>query len=133
MRVIPSICTFCGVGCGIGLRVENGRVIGVEPQLGHPVSQGQLCSKGWSSSFAIDSSNRLTDPLIKEHGRFRRASWDEALELVAEAFRTTWEHVFHSVEMAVTWGRDHCDLTGITAIGIDEIQWQRGHQNPTLA
>ena len=88
MRVIPSICTFCGVGCGIGLRVENGRVIGVEPQLGHPVSQGQLCSKGWSSSFAIDSANRLTDPLIKEHGRFRRASWDEALELVAEAFRT---------------------------------------------
>src|SRR3990167_2051518 len=93
MRVIPSICTFCGVGCGIGLRVENGRVIGVEPQLGHPVSQGQLCSKGWSSSFAIDSANRLTDPLIKEHGRFRRASWDEALELVAEAFRTALDEV----------------------------------------
>jgi len=34
MRVIPSICTFCGVGCGIGLRVQDGRVIGVEPQPG---------------------------------------------------------------------------------------------------
>ncbi|SDG39506.1 formate dehydrogenase major subunit [Pseudomonas benzenivorans] len=88
MHVIPSICTFCGVGCGIGLRVQDGRVIGVEPQPGHPVSQGQLCSKGWSSSFAIDPANRLTDPLIKEHGRFRRASWDEALGRVAEAFRT---------------------------------------------
>ncbi len=58
----------------------------------------------------------------------KHLSWAE----VAEAFRTTWEHVFHSVEMAVTWGRDHCDLTGITAIGIDEIQWQRGHKYLTL-
>ena len=87
MRVIPSICTFCGVGCGIGLRVEEGRVIGVEPQPGHPVSQGQLCSKGWSGSFAIDPGNRLTTPLIKEHGQFRRASWDEALQRVADEFR----------------------------------------------
>jgi hypothetical protein len=58
----------------------------------------------------------------------KRLSWTE----VAEAFRTTWEHVFHSVEMAVAWGRDHCDLTGITAIGIDEIQWQRGHKYQRL-
>ena len=58
----------------------------------------------------------------------KRLSWKE----VAEAFRTTWDHVFHSVEMAVTWGRDHRDLSGIKAIGIDEIQWQRGHKYLTL-
>lgn len=58
----------------------------------------------------------------------KRMSWTE----VAEAFRTTWEHVFRSVEMAVTWGREHLDLTGITAIGIDELQWQRGHAYLTL-
>jgi len=55
-------------------------------------------------------------------------SWKE----VAEAFRTTWDHVFCSVERAVAWGREHQDLTGIEAIGIDEIQWQRGHQYLTL-
>ena len=87
MRVVPSICTFCGVGCGLGLRVEDGRVIGVEPQPGHPVSQGQLCAKGWSSSFAIDPQGRLTQPLIKEHGQFRPASWDEALGLVADGLQ----------------------------------------------
>ncbi len=58
----------------------------------------------------------------------RRLSWKE----VAEAFRTTWDHVFCSVEMAVTWGRAHRDLSGIEAIGIDEIQWQRGHKYLTL-
>lgn len=87
MQVVPSVCTFCGVGCGIGLRVEDDRVVGVEPQPGHPVSQGQLCSKGWSTSFAIDPADRLTRPLIREGAGFRPASWDEALERVAGAFR----------------------------------------------
>lgn len=58
----------------------------------------------------------------------RRLSWKE----VADAFRTSWDHVFHSVEMAVGWGRKHQDLSGIKAIGIDEIQWQRGHKYLTL-
>jgi transposase len=61
-------------------------------------------------------------------GWARRLSWKE----VAEAFRTTWDHVFCSVEMAVTWGQAHRDLSGIEAIGIDEIQWQRGHKYLTL-
>jgi len=34
--------------------------------------------------------------------------------------------------MAVAWGRAHQDLTGITALGIDEIQWHRGHHYLTL-
>ncbi len=61
-------------------------------------------------------------------GWARRLSWKE----VAEAFRTTWDHVFCSVERAVSWGRAHQDLSGIEAIGIDEIQWQRGHRYLTL-
>jgi transposase len=51
---------------------------------------------------------------------------------VAGAFRTTWDHVFRSVEMAVNWGRAHRDLSGIAAIGVDEIAWQRGHNYLTL-
>ncbi|MCP4992621.1 MAG: ISL3 family transposase [Gammaproteobacteria bacterium] len=58
----------------------------------------------------------------------RRLSWKE----VAEAFRTTWDHVFCSVEQAVIWGREHQDLLGVKAIGVDEIAWQRGHRYLTL-
>ncbi len=61
-------------------------------------------------------------------GWAKRLSWSE----VAGAFRTTWDHVFSSVEMAVTWGRAHQDLSGIEAIGVDEIAWQRGHKYLTL-
>ena len=58
----------------------------------------------------------------------KRLSWRE----VAQVFRTSWDQVFRAVDMAVTWGRAHADLTGIGAIGIDEIQWQRGHRYLTL-
>lgn len=71
--------------------------------------------------------------LTKTYGWFlakwaQRLSWKE----VAEVFWTTWENVFRSVEMAVSWGREHMDLDGIGAIGVDEIQWQRGHRYLTL-
>lgn len=58
----------------------------------------------------------------------KRLSWKE----VSEIFRTTWEKVFRSVQMAVEWGQEHRDLTGIESIGVDEIQWQRGHKYLTL-
>ena len=54
----------------------------------------------------------------------KRLNWTE----VAAAFRTTWDHVFDAGEMAGAWGRHHQDLTGITALGLDELQWRRGHQ-----
>src|SRR6266849_4055548 len=58
----------------------------------------------------------------------KRLSWRE----VAQVFDTSWDQVFRAVAMAVAWGRAHVDLRGIAAIGIDEIQWQRGHHYLTL-
>ena len=58
----------------------------------------------------------------------KRLSWKE----VAVVFQTSWDNVFHAVEMAVDWGRAQRDLGGITAIGVDEVQWQRGHRYLTL-
>jgi transposase len=58
----------------------------------------------------------------------KRLSWDE----VACIFHTTWRSVFESVKHAVWWGILHRDLDRIDAIGVDEIQWQRGHHYLTL-
>ncbi len=58
----------------------------------------------------------------------KRLSWQE----VARVFGTTWEHVFRSVNHAVSWGLTHRDLDDVEAIGVDEIQWQRGHKYLTL-
>jgi len=54
----------------------------------------------------------------------KRMSWKE----VAEIFHTSWEKVYRSVEWIVEWGLAHRDLSGITAIGIDELLWRKGHQ-----
>nr|VFK46598.1 MAG: Transposase [Candidatus Kentron sp. TC] len=51
---------------------------------------------------------------------------------MAVAFHTTWDHVFSSVEMAVVRGREHRELSGIEAIGVDEIQWRWGHRHLPL-
>ena len=77
----------------------------------------------------VAGKHRLTDTYAWFlAGWAKRLSWQD----VAEAFRTTWDHVFSSVERAVAWGRVHQDLSGVTAIGVDEIAWQRGHRYLTL-
>jgi len=58
----------------------------------------------------------------------RRLSWKET----AEAFRTSWEKVFNAVEHVVTWGLEHRTLGRIDAIGVDEIQYAKGHKYLTL-
>jgi len=58
----------------------------------------------------------------------RKVSWKET----AQAFHTTWEKVFHAVEYVVQWGLEHRQLDHIRAIGVDEIQYGRGHQYLTL-
>lgn len=58
----------------------------------------------------------------------KRMSWKE----VAEAFCVSWDRVYEAVKHAVSWGLAHRDLSGIEAIGVDEVQWHRGHQYQTV-
>jgi transposase len=58
----------------------------------------------------------------------RRLSWKET----AEAFHTSWDKVFDAVEHVVTWGLEHRTLGQIDAIGVDEIQYAKGHKYLTL-
>ena len=57
-----------------------------------------------------------------------RMSWKE----VSIAFRISWDYVFEAVKHAVSWGLEHRSLEGIEAIGIDEVQWHRGHKYQTV-
>lgn len=58
----------------------------------------------------------------------RRMSWQE----VSDAFRVSWDRVFEAVKHAVYWGLVHRDLEHIRSIGVDEVQWQRGHKYQTV-
>lgn len=58
----------------------------------------------------------------------KKLSWKD----VAVSFRTSWEKVFQAVEYIVEWGLEHRDLSGVTAIGVDEIAWRKGHNYLTM-
>ena len=87
MPKIPTICPFCGCGCGLYLVTENDRVVGVEPSPGNLVNKGKLCVKGWISYEFIHSPKRLTKPLLRKNGVLTESTWDEALSLAAGRLR----------------------------------------------
>jgi assimilatory nitrate reductase catalytic subunit len=86
-RVVPTHCPYCAVQCGMNLLVENEKVVGFEPRYDFPVNEGRLCPKGVTAYLQVHHPDRLKYPLIKRNGNFERASWDEALDLVAARFK----------------------------------------------
>jgi transposase len=58
----------------------------------------------------------------------KKMSWSD----VAVSFFTSWNSVYRSIEMAVEWGRQRMDISGIKSVGVDEIQWRDGHKYLTL-
>lgn len=83
VREVNTICGFCGVGCGLSLRVEDGVIQKVTGQKENPSSKGEACIKGREGWRHLYSEKRLTTPLIRKNGELVPASWDEALDLVA--------------------------------------------------
>ncbi len=82
---VESICPYCGCGCNITLHVARNEVIRVSSRP-ESLNEGWLCVKGRFGFRFNSSPDRLKHPLIKRNGRFEEASWDEALDYVAERF-----------------------------------------------
>lgn len=83
-RIVPSVCSYCGTGCGILYEVIDGKIAGILPMKTHPVNEGRLCIKGWNLHEYIGSFMRLNQSLVKAFGRFLKTDWDEAIQLTAE-------------------------------------------------
>jgi predicted molibdopterin-dependent oxidoreductase YjgC len=73
------------------LEVSAGRLVGVLPQKGHPVSDGTLCVKGWAAHEFVESPRRLTRPLVRGGGKREAVPVEEALSIVADRLRDTVE------------------------------------------
>lgn len=84
---IKSVCGFCGVGCSMTLQVRSNKLIRTLPELGLGINNGILCSLGRFGYDYVQSSERLTKPLIRKDGKLEEASWDDALTMVAERLR----------------------------------------------
>ena len=84
---ISSMCEMCVWRCGIIAKIKDGRVVKLDGNPDHPHSRGKLCPRGQSGLMNTYDPDRVMTPLIRVgnrgEGLFRKASWDEALDLVA--------------------------------------------------
>lgn len=84
-----ATCRFCGTGCGVMVAVKNGRVVAVAGDEKNPVNKGLLCVKGYHVPAILYGSDRLKKPLIRSGNQMREASWNDALDLIAERLTAT--------------------------------------------
>jgi len=86
-KTVKTHCCFCGVQCGIQLKVKNNQVVGFEPWEEFPVNRGMLCPKGVKRYLQGGHPDRLLSPLVRTEKGFQPTTWDKSLDLVAEKIR----------------------------------------------
>ena len=82
------MCEMCVWRCGVLAKVKDGRVVKLEGNPDHPHSLGKLCPRGQAGLMNTYDPDRVLTPLVRVgkrgEGKFRKASWDEALDIVAK-------------------------------------------------
>lgn len=86
-----TICPYCAVGCGMVVSTKDGKVVHIEGDAAHPISEGGLCSKGSSLLGTINSPARVTRPRYRAPGasRWTEVGWDWALDRIAKLTKKT--------------------------------------------
>ncbi len=99
-REVKTVCSYCGVGCGLYLGVRGNRLVSARGDTDSPVNQGSLCVKGRFGHGYVNHSDRLTTPLVRRDGELVEATWDEALDRVAAEFSCCKGEKFASLSSA---------------------------------
>jgi assimilatory nitrate reductase catalytic subunit len=82
-RLVKTHCSFCGMQCGIQLKVRDNTVVGFEPWEEFPFNRGMLCPKGVKRYLQAVHPDRLLHPLVRTADGFREVTYDQALDLTA--------------------------------------------------
>ncbi|MEA2476160.1 MAG: NADH-quinone oxidoreductase subunit [Actinomycetota bacterium] len=83
----PSVCSYCSVGCPITNETRNGKLVRCQALPNEHVNDFWICDKGRFGYHHVDSSDRITTPLLRDGDRFRHAQWSEALDVAAEKLK----------------------------------------------
>ena len=85
-----GVCRFCGTGCGVMIGLKDNKVVDVKGD-DEAHNRGRLCIKGLATRDILYSEGRALYPMIRKDGELRRASWDEAMTLIARRFKQAIE------------------------------------------
>ena len=86
-----TICSYCGVGCGIIVKKSRNNKLTVSGDVDHPVNRGMLCSKGMNLNYAMQNGgDRLLFPQMRgnRHHPLERVSWSAAMNRAAAVFKS---------------------------------------------
>jgi formate dehydrogenase alpha subunit len=90
---VTTTCGYCGVGCRLEAHARDGRIASISPAADGPANEGHTCLKGRFAHQFSRKRDRLTAPLIREHGGFRLATWEEAIHRIeSELTRIRSQH-----------------------------------------
>ena len=83
-----STCCYCGVGCGVIISAEQGRITGVRGDPDHPANFGRLCTKGSTLHLTARDDLRAKYPELRANRseQRQRVTWDQALDSIADKF-----------------------------------------------
>lgn len=111
----PTICPYCGVGCGLIVSARDGKIINIEGDPDNPINQGTLCAKG-SALYQVGVNERRLDKIRyrKPYGtKWEEITWEEAIKKIARRVKDTRDATFQEKEGAVTVNRTN----GIASLG----------------
>ena len=88
LQETKSTCCYCGVGCGVIISTTAGKISGVRGDPDHPANFGRLCTKGATLHLTAREEMRALYPELRStrNEARQRASWDDALDTVADKF-----------------------------------------------
>jgi formate dehydrogenase alpha subunit len=96
-REVKTTCPYCGVGCQVYMGIKDEQIISVRGDRDNDVNRSRLCVKGrFGIAEFVHHPERLTTPLIRRNGSLTEATWDEALDLIADKLGS-----YQSNELAV--------------------------------
>ncbi len=84
LQKVKSICTHCSVGCTVIAELDNGVWVGQEPGFESPINLGSHCAKGASVRHHAHAERRLKYPMKLEGGKWKRMSWDDAVNEIGD-------------------------------------------------
>ena len=118
-KVVPSVCPYCAVGCGLLLHVRDGQLVNVEGNPDSPINRGNLCPKG-AASFQL-----TVNPERRRKAMYRRpggADWEpieleRAMDMIAERVKRTRDATFKRNSMISGRGVTINHTLGIASLG----------------
>ena len=131
-----GVCRFCGVGCGIQIATEKGRVVAVKGDPDSPVNRGLLCVKGYANAQIQYGEDRLTRPLMRmKDGRFDKTgdftpvSWQRAFDEMERQFKAAWAEL-GPTGVGIMGSGQYTIPEGYAAVKLVKAGWRSNNIDP---